>query len=279
MRGDWIGYLLRESASRAIRPAEAIRFAGARARRKPIAFSLGGVRFENADHVLWGIVADVFLRKVYSPPGMEIREEDVVVDIGAHRGVFAAYAARRTRGIILAFEPDPANCSQLRELLRINKIDTVQCHQCAVGARTGRAPLWLADSGSRNTLTGYDYATHQQLQTSIEVDVMSLDDALAGLDRVDLLKMDCEGAEVDILMACRDYTLAKIRRMALETHEPGASPAMVSLLERLQSLYSRVVLRQLPGKQMGYLFTWQQAPLRLEAPMSGAPSKTQKCDG
>jgi hypothetical protein len=54
-------------------------------------------------------VSGVFFKRYYSPPGFEVREGDLLVDIGANVGAYNVYAARRTRSRLLAVEPDPEN--------------------------------------------------------------------------------------------------------------------------------------------------------------------------
>jgi hypothetical protein len=67
----------------------------------------------------------------------------------------------------------------------------------------------------------------------IEVGAISLPDIVAayGLSKIDLLKMDCEGAEYRILYNCPEATLARIGAIALESHrgpEPGENEAELS---------------------------------------------------
>src|SRR5262245_51828356 len=86
--------------------------AGARARReKPRRAVLrDGTTFEAPEGTnVMRVVTPVFHKHVYTPPGLELRPEDTVVDIGANIGAFAVYAAQRTRGRVLAIEPHPDN--------------------------------------------------------------------------------------------------------------------------------------------------------------------------
>jgi len=128
-------------------------------------------------------------------PGM------VVVDVGANIGVFTLYAARLLagQGRIYSFEPTPRTFRILRDNVQVNgflELGLIQLHQSAVSDRAGQAEFVVfPENGGHNTLFD-DGGTAAR---RIEVSTVRLDDVLGGEPRVDIVKIDAEGAEPLIL--------------------------------------------------------------------------------
>lgn len=181
------------------------------------------------------VVTPVFHKHVYTPPGFELAPEDFVVDVGANIGAFAVFAAQRTRGRVLAVEPHPENARALRKNLRANGIERCAVAECAVAEKAGTLPLFLGTSGTTHQLfaAGKDAGSGD----SIDVRVATLAELLAehGFERVDFLKLDCEGAEGLILPGLPPELLARIRCVSLEFHDdvsPLDHDALGALLAR-----------------------------------------------
>jgi FkbM family methyltransferase len=194
-----------------------------------------GERFEAPEDVNAArIVNGVYFRKVYTPRGFGIGSDDAVVDVGANIGVFSVYAASRTRGPVLAIEPFPANFDFLERNLAHNDCERVLRMARAASDQEGTAKLYLGRKGVTHQL--FDHDERGALEHCVEVPTATLEQMLdeAGIARVDLLKLDCEGAEGLILRAASPSLLARIRRIALEFHD-FASPLSHTELEALLS--------------------------------------------
>src|SRR5262245_5563942 len=120
------------------------------------------------------------------------------VDVGAHIGVHTLAAARRvgSAGHVFAFEPTPATHVQLQRSLKLNALDSVvTARQAAVGSRNTKQPLHLSAICGHNSL----YPLSRDETGIVEVDVVRLDDELPPRRRIDVVKIDVEGAELDVL--------------------------------------------------------------------------------
>jgi FkbM family methyltransferase len=206
------------------------------AKRKPARAVLrDGTEFEAPAGVnVLRVVTPVFHKRVYTPPGFELRPDDEVVDVGANIGAFAVYAAQRTSGRVLAVEPHPGNAAALRRNLRANSAQRAVVAECAVAEAAGTLPLFLGRSGTTHQLFAAGKDTGEG--ASIDVRVVTLPELLAehGFARVDFLKLDCEGAEGLILPSLGDGQLAAIRTIALEFHDdtsPLSHDALAKLLD------------------------------------------------
>ena len=228
------------------------RAAGEKPRR---ALLRDGTVFESPEGVnVLRVVTPVFHRHVYTPRGLELRPEDNVVDVGTNVGAFAVYAAQRTRGRVLAIEPHPDNAESLRRNLRANGAAGAEVEECAVADAAGVLPLFLGRSGTTHQLFGADHA--QATGESLPVRVATLPQLLAkhGIERVDFLKLDCEGAEGRILPALPDALFAGIRAIALEFHDDASPVAHGELQKLLESRGYRVELRWDGRSANGMLF-------------------------
>lgn len=123
-------------------------------------------------------------------------KDGVAVDVGACIGRHAlAYArAAGPHGRVIAVEPQPDNYRLLERNVSSNGYSQVQCVAAALGAHNGEA--WLRFD--RETSTG---SLVRDLPLRRKVRVMTLDRLLesVGVTAVDLVKIDAEGAELDVL--------------------------------------------------------------------------------
>jgi FkbM family methyltransferase len=241
MKGEWIPNLFKRVVDRSLPFSEAFEFILWRIGRKKSHLEIEGLSFQDVDRILWGLIANIFINREYSPCGFEIGPNDTVIDIGAHKGVFVGFASKRTSNLITAIEPDPENFKHLENFVRDNKIENVKLKKIAVDIKSGNTTLYLAQSSSRNTILGADQLSGDPLIESIRVKALSLSDLLSSFTTVDFLKMDCEGAEVDILTSAGDETIRKIKCLVAEVHWKGRDNLLEPLKERLARIYHNVI--------------------------------------
>jgi FkbM family methyltransferase len=254
MRGKWIVNLSKRIHEKKIRLSDGIGFVISRFRPKPTDIFFHGIQFEQADHTLWGLIADIFINQEYTPPGFEIHPNDIVVDIGGHRGVFTAFASLCTENTILVFEPQPDNFSRLKSLVEKHNWHNVKANNIAISDIIGEIELFIGKTDSRNSIIGKDVVTSEELTDSIVVPSTTLENTLVELPVIDFLKMDCEGAEFSILLNCADKVFDKINKIALEYHANEDSPELTKLVTLLELHYKEVVAKQLPGVPLGYIY-------------------------
>lgn len=122
-------------------------------------------------------------------PGM------VVVDVGAHIGYYTLIAARRVApgGKVFAFEPEAENFALLERTLALNHFPHVACHDVALADVSGRGSLFLSpeNSGDHRLYDPGDGRARQDVRLTT-LDRFAREESL---ERVDLVKMDIQGAE------------------------------------------------------------------------------------
>lgn len=117
------------------------------------------------------------------------------VDIGAHKGVFLNYFLQLSpEGRHFAFEPLPGLVSALKE-----NFPTVSIFPCALGDRKGRVTFChVLNLPGWSGLKMQPYPVESDVE-EIEVDIMTLDEALPSDVRINFIKIDVEGAELEVL--------------------------------------------------------------------------------
>jgi FkbM family methyltransferase len=183
------------------------------------------------------IVKEVYLDRDYERYGVALKPGWTVVDIGACLGGFAVFAARRAPGIrVYACEPAPESYRLLHQNLDLNSADNVTAYPLAVAGHSGPLTLYtFADHAEQNSLT--PTRSNSQL-TTVSVEGLSLADLFERLAiaSCDFLKIDCEGAEFDILLHAPPELFSRVRHICMEYHD-GVTPfSHADLLRHFQQL-------------------------------------------
>ncbi len=182
-------------------------------------------------------VEEVFASRAYSPPGYEIGEADVVVDVGGNIGSFAVFAGRRARsGRVISLEPARDSFELLTANVLKNGLSQVTPFQAAIAASSGPVTLHLSDVGTGHHSLDPLLAGPGREEEVVGLSLTDLFDHF-GLGTCDLLKLDCEGAEFEIIEGMSSDLASRIRRIAMEYHtRPGNSKR-----EQADSLTRRLI--------------------------------------
>jgi FkbM family methyltransferase len=144
------------------------------------------------------------------PPG------GTVVDIGANLGAFALHAARGGATTVLAYEPNGASFRCLQRNVEVNGLSTtIRPRQLAVSAVAGQNVRFpLAPSVYNRIAAEEESGEFETVRTTSLAEILARD-AVQGID---LLKLDCEGAEYDILFSATPADINRVREIRMEYH-------------------------------------------------------------
>lgn len=195
------------------------------------------------------VANEVFAKASYVKPGFEIRPDDVVVDVGANMGIFALWAApQASRGRVICIEPTRViGC--LERSLPASGLANVEIVTCAIGREEGvlelveysgftavthAAEFQPATLGQFLIRLLWPKSQREPVRTTCRC--RRLEDVLAelGVEKVDLLKVDCEGGEYDIVESLGDPFLRRVSRIVMEFHELHRTHDHRRLVRRLR---------------------------------------------
>jgi FkbM family methyltransferase len=193
------------------------------------------------------------------------------LDAGANDGIYTVFAAKRVgdQGTVWAFEPSVREVSRLRHNLEINHL-TARIFPLALADCSGQAELSVGayEHAGHNTLGEFAYETEMERKDLVEV--RRLDEILNEnpLTRLDIMKIDVEGAELRLLRGAVE-TLRKYRPVLLfevsETslkHQGGSPQELLAFLraenyliytfDRVTGLPVRAAPRVVAENMIGY---------------------------
>ena len=178
------------------------------------------------------VIKEVWLKNIYNQHGIKVEEGDTVVDIGAHIGVFSTYAAELNKtGKIFAFEPFSENYTMLEQHKVLNKKENLTTYNKAVARATGKQTLYLSPNSNTG---GHSFHLTKNSDREIEVETTTLRAFCDqnNIGTIDFLKLDCEGAEFEILQADKSI-LDNVKKIVLECHpyEHNTVMSMMALLK------------------------------------------------
>lgn len=162
-----------------------------------------------------------------------LRPGDHFVDIGANIGMLTLHARHLVgaTGRIDAFEPNPVCQAAITEHLRMNNIDNVVLHPCALSDVPGQMTLHMTSEHSGTaTLTAVTGGSN-----NITVDVMLGDDELQGSPR--LIKIDVEGFELHVLRGVQQtlYNTPFVLMELIEGHLKRAGTSVTEIAAFMQT--------------------------------------------
>jgi FkbM family methyltransferase len=169
-----------------------------------------------------------------------VNEGDVIIEIGGHIGTSTLNYSHLVgpRGTVYAIEALPENFAILERNIARNNITNVKAFHLAIVGDPDLTEITL-------NANPYNSGGHSIFKMSVEAasksvcPAMTLEKFVAanGIDRIDILQMDIEGAEFDILLNTDKALLASIPQILFEYHDAYAAPRThEELLELLRSI-------------------------------------------
>jgi len=171
------------------------------------------------NHPLIEMTSEIFYQNSYSSNNLFFDGNGIVIDIGANIGIFSLLAARETKNLVYAFEPDPQNVYLLKKNLGANNIKNVVVSEIAVCDDIGHKELYLNSHPGGHSL--FRQTKGNPRQKCLSVATTTLRDIIDTnhLTAINFLKIDCEGSEGVILQSTTIDYLQKINQIALEFHD------------------------------------------------------------
>ncbi len=188
-------------------------------KREIIYVHRSGVKFLTRTNSLdRAIINEIFCYDCYGIKNhkIKIQEKDIIVDIGAQAGFFSMYCAKKaSKGEIFCYEPIKENFLQIKKNKELNKLTNIFPHNLAVSEKRGKIKIWI------NPINCGGHSVYSKDKIFFEeVKCITLNDVIKEnkLEKIDLLKIDCEGSEYGIFNNLKEENLKRIKQIAMEAH-------------------------------------------------------------
>jgi FkbM family methyltransferase len=162
---------------------------------------------------------EFFFLNQFLKPGM------VVMDVGANEGLYSLFASSRIGpgGIVLAIEPSEREFIRLKKNIALNQMTNIRTFRCALYSERGLAELAVAEyeHAGQNTLGKIIPNPKVRMDSIQQVDLEIFDDLFEkqALNRLDFVKIDAEGAEMQVLLGAQKTIRHYLPLIQLEVSE------------------------------------------------------------
>ena len=167
-------------------------------------------------------LTNVWMTNEYDLKNFQINVSDTIIDIGAHIGLFSLLASQLCKtGKILSFEPAHENFDLFVSNLKLNHAENILPFNMAVSKNSGKLNLFLNNDQSAHSI----FSTGSE---SINVESTSLQKIFDDneISSCKLLKLDCEGAEYEIVDSLPLEYLNRIQNLVIEYHSADTKPEL-----------------------------------------------------
>ena len=171
-----------------------------------------------------------------------------VVGIGSNVGYYALMEARLVgpEGWVYCIEPVPWTREVLKRNIVLNNYTNIEIFPFAIGEKTGKSPIYLPPKWNHASLLPPNASASGV--SSLEVDVITLDDFIKGKKWPDLIRMDVEGYEYEIIQGMKGM-LESGRPLSLliELHQAPVTKALVQNLKQ-HDFRTKMVIHDEPSQ-------------------------------
>jgi FkbM family methyltransferase len=188
-----------------------------------------------SDFVGLSLIAGIYFERLHEPyDDFRPRPGWIVVDVGAHMGFYTVRAAALvgSSGRVIAVEPDLANYAILKRNIQQCNLTNVTAVNAALSDRDGIARLRIDDWASTGRVLIQDEGNSDFQSSAYVVKTMRLDTLTRELEieKVDLVKIDVEGAEMLVLSGAKECLERSTARIVVETHGFNLAHQVAQLL-------------------------------------------------
>jgi len=167
-----------------------------------------------------------------------VGSKSVIVDLGANHGDFSQAMMEKFKCKVVAVEPVKALYDEIQSNQEIQRYALLNLLPIAVGGTNGTIEINVYDGRCASVL-GAIRAEEGQSTQKVEMVTLAELRKRTGVGQIDLLKMDIEGAEIDLLNGCSDEELQSVMQMTVEFHEflyPEQAEPVARIIARMRVL-------------------------------------------
>jgi FkbM family methyltransferase len=176
----------------------------------------------------------VFATQIFGNHGVSF-ENKIIVDVGAYIGDSAIYFAKHGASRVIAYEPIKATFEYLTRNIALNKVENIvrPFNKGVSGVR--EALLVRYNPALTSAASSVDHRL--EAGSSVSVECITLADIFTenDINKVDVLKLNCEGCEFSTILNAKESTLRKIATIILFYHIPNPQYTLEDIIHALES--------------------------------------------
>ena len=176
----------------------------------------------NKENIIYSlnIYSEIFREKHHGKMnGFPSKKDSVIVDLGANEGFYVLKAKEiAPNSKIIAVEPNPTAFRVLKKNVKINRLKNVITLNKAVTSKNGKIKFEIV-KGRSEVGSVKVYEKYRKNLKKIKIDSITLENLCRRykIDKIDFLKIDVEGSEVDILKSSK-RVLPRVKKAIIEYH-------------------------------------------------------------
>ena len=225
---------------------------------------LKNYKYPNKKKDLWAAypLYDIFLSGCYEKENCRLKEGDVVFDVGANLGIFSYYSLCKGASKVYSFEPGRDQSNSIRE--NFGEMASIKLEESAVSSVDGdiffyehptKSILSTASLGDiENTPDLSIYTKHSCKSINLYSYCME-----NKIEKIDYLKIDCEGMEYEIIKDLpAEFLKNSVDRICMEYHNniDGKTPEFHSMIEKIRKCGFEVDLGP-EIYEVGVIYAWK----------------------
>lgn len=169
-------------------------------------------------------------------------KEGIFIDVGANLGKYTLFMAKKLgkNGTVISIEPECHTVDILKRNVEINNLKNVFVVGKACSSKNGKSTLYLEGtkySGGLHSLKKYE---HHVNKTTIDTETLDSIVSRLKVKRVDLMKIDVEGSELDVLLGADKILKEYHPRIICESLDEESERAITNLLKKYKYNIKRV---------------------------------------
>ena len=192
----------------------------------------------------------VWLIEEYERENFSIESNDVIIDIGAHIGLFTIYASQFSKnGEIYSFEPMKDNFELLNKNIISNNLKKVKIFNLAVSNSNSTVTLFINNDESGHSM----FSESSENITVKSISLMKIFDD-NNIKKCNLLKIDCEGAEYEIIEKLPSAYFKMIEKIIIEYHMVDTHPELLEKLKKVLESHNFKLETKALFTDIGFLY-------------------------
>ena len=195
-------------------------------------------------------LTNVWIVKEYVNEKINISDDDTIIDIGGHIGLFSLFMSQYCKkGKIFSYEPVSQNFNLLRSNISLNQSKNIMPFNFAVSDKSSKIKIFLNDDQSGHSIISNEGPS--EIIDSIQLKEIFEQNKIHVCN---LLKLDCEGAEYAIIESLPEEYFKKIKKIMIEYHFADSKPELSrNLINKLRNVGFNISLNP-HHNDMGFLF-------------------------